>query len=99
MYKKIFLTVDGSSDKNIFRPIKMTNNLYLKGKLNTRLRLKLWDLELLPVLAANPIKYSSLFVRINLKSWRYVSNLIHISTCHLTGNSIDRPKYITFCHS
>ena len=42
MYKKIlFLTVDdGSSDKNIFRPIKMTNNLYLKGKLNTRLRLK-----------------------------------------------------------
>ena len=59
----------------------------------------LGKMELLPVLAANPIKYSSLFVRINLKSWRYVSNLIHISTCHLTGNSIDRPKYITFCHS
>ena len=58
-----------------------------------------WYMELLPVLAAKPIKYSSLFVRINLKSWRYVSNLIHISTCHLTGNSIDRPKYITFCHS
>ena len=61
--------------------------------------LKVWDMELLPVLAANPIKYSSLFVRINLKSWRYTPNLGCISTCHLTGNSIDRPKYITFCHS
>ena len=61
--------------------------------------LKVWDLELLPVLAANPIKYSSLFLRINLKSWRYTPNLGCISTCHLTGNSIDRPKYITFCHS
>ena len=55
--------------------------------------------KLLPVLAANPIKYSSLFLRINLKSWRYAPNLGRISNFPLTGNSIDRPKYITFCHS
>ena len=61
--------------------------------------LKVWQMELLPVLAANPIKYSSLFVRINLKSWRYAPNLGRISNFPLTGNSIDRPKYITFCHS
>jgi hypothetical protein len=28
--------------------------------------LKVWELELLPALAANPIKYGNLFVRINL---------------------------------
>ena len=61
--------------------------------------LKVWDLGLLPVLAANPIKYSSLFVRINLKSWRYTPNLGCISTFPLSLHSIDRPKYITFCHS
>ena len=61
--------------------------------------LKVWDMELLPVLAAKPIKYSSLFLRINLKSWRYTPNLGCISTFPLSLHSIDRPKYITFCHS
>ena len=40
-----------------------------------------------------------LFVRINLKSWRYTPNLGGISTFPLSLHRIDRPKYITFCHS
>ena len=63
---------------SFFNDISIVSSSFRAGVLafhGTWHLLKVWQMELLPVLAAKPIKYSSLFVRINLKSWRYTPNL------------------------